>query len=386
VPDRAPSVPIARDVAAAQRRRRLPPAPEPRELDLDLRREIDLARSQLLHRLRLLGVDWGVALRRRTGRGTFWESWRVAWQPEFAVDLVEAGGYGITVREAATARMVERAAAAATLAEVTALVERCLLAELPDALPEVLAALDDRMARVGDLAQLMDALPALARTLRYGDVRRTSRTALRGVTERLITRICVGLPAGVAGLDDAAAAGMRDRIDAVDAAIGLLDDPELTTRWRDVLSALSLRDELHGLLVGRLHRLLHDAGRLDATEAGRRLGRVLTVGVPTGRAAAWIEGFLTGDGLLLVHDERLLRLVDGWLTGIPDAAFVEVLPLLRRTFSEYPAPQRRQIGERAVRLDAAGAGRDAGPDDTIDRERAELVMPTVAALLGRSIG
>jgi len=382
VPDRTPTVPIARDVAAAQRRLRLPPQPEPREIDLDLRREFDLERSRLLHRLRLLGVDWGVALARRSGRGTFWESWRVAWQPTFAVDLVEASAYGTTVRDAASARVAEQAAAATSLAEVTALVERCLLAELPDGLPAVLAALDDRMARDHDLAQLMDALPALARTLRYGDVRRTDLTALRHVADRLVTRICVGLPAAVSRLDDAAAAGMRDRLDAVDAAIALLDDPGLTTRWHDVLIALSTRDDLHGLLAGRLNRLLLDAGRLDVAEAGRRMGLVLTVGVPAGQAAAWIEGFLTGDGLLLVHDDRLLGLVDSWLTGIAPDAFVEVLPLLRRTFSEYPAPQRRQIGERAVRLGDTEGGREFDRDDDVDSERAELVMPTVEVLLG----
>ena len=76
----------------------------------------------------------------------------------------------------------------------------------------------------------------------------------------------------------------------------------------------------------------------------------------------------------------------GWLTGIPADAFVEVLPLLRRTFSEYPPPARRQIGERAVRLGApardAGAGGASGGDG-VDEERGELVMPTVAVLLGR---
>lgn len=381
VPERTPAVPIARDVAAAQRRLRLPPQPEPRELDLDLRREFDLERSRLLHRLRLLGVDWGVGLRRRSGRGTFWESWRVAWQPTFAVDLVEASAYGTTVREAASARVAEQAAAATSLAEVTSLVERCLLAELPDGLPAVLAALDDRMARDQDLAQLMEALPALARTLRYGDVRRTDLTALRHVTDRLITRICVGLPAAIAVLDDAAAAAMRDRVDAVDAAVALLDERPLIRRWHDVLIALSARDDLHGLLAGRINRLLLDAGLVEVAETERRMALVLTVGVPAGRAAAWIEGFLTGDGLLLVHDERLLRLVDGWLTGIPPEAFVEVLPLLRRTFSEYPSPQRRQIGERAVRLDGAAPGPEPGDHD-IDAERAELVMPTVEVLLG----
>ena len=381
VPQRTPGVPIARDVAAAQRRLRLPPQPLPRELDLDLRREIDLERSRLLHRLGVLGVNWGVALAHRRGRGTFWESWRLAWQPEFAVDLVAASAYGTTVRDAATARVGEQAATAASLAEVTALVERCLLAELPESLPTVLRALDERMALDHDVAHLMDALPALARTLRYGDVRRTDLPALRHVTDGLITRIWAGLPAAVGGLDDAAAAGMRDRIDAVHAAVALLDQPDLTARWHDTLAGLSTRDDVHGLLAGRLNRLMLDVGLLDVDRARDRMSLILTTGVPVARAAAWIEGFLTGDGLLLVHDERLLRLVDGWLTGIAPDAFVEALPLLRRTFSEYPAPQRRQIGERAVRL--GDPPRPASGDaDGVDEERGDLVLPTVAALLG----
>jgi hypothetical protein len=209
------------------------------------------------------------------------------------------------------------------------------------------------------------------------------------VTDGLITRICVGLPTALAGLDADAAAGMRDRVDAVNAAIALLDHAEAAARWHDSLTVLSTRDDLHGLLSGRLDRLLLDAGRLDLAEAGRRMALIVTVGVPVAHAAAWIEGFLTGDGLLLVHDERLLRLVDAWLTAIPPEAFVEVLPLLRRTFSEYPAPQRRQIGSRAVRL--AGtlvqATDHIGPEDTddgIDADRADVVTPTIAALLGRT--
>jgi hypothetical protein len=381
VPDKTPSVPIARDVAASQRRLRLPAEVGTREIDLDLRREMDLDRSRLLHRLRLLGVDWGERLPTRKGRGTFWESWQLAWQPEFAVDLVEAGAYGTTVRAAATARVTEQATAAATLAEVTALVERCLLADLPDALPEVLHALDERMALDADVAHLMDALPALARTLRYGDVRGTDLGALRTVTLGMITRICVGLPAAVGGLDDSAAAVMRDRIDAVHGALALIEERDTTDRWVTVLAGLSTRDDLHGLLAGRLNRLLLDAARLDVPEIGLRMATVLTVGVPIARAAAWIEGFLAGDGLLLVHDERLLALVDGWLTGIPADAFVEVLPLLRRTFSGYPAPQRRLIGERAANISGAGPRR-ASEADAVDADHGVLVLPTIARLLG----
>ncbi|WP_327007267.1 DUF5682 family protein [Dactylosporangium sp. NBC_01737] len=385
VPDQTPGVPIARDVASSQRRLRLQPAVSSREIDLDLRRDLDLQRSQLLHRLRLLGVDWGQVLANRKGRGTFWESWQIAWQPEFAVDLVEAGVYGTTVREAATARVAEQAAEAETLADVTALVERCLLADLPDALPGVLDALDERMALDADVAHLMDALPALARTLRYGDVRGTDLSALRSVTHGMITRVCVGLPAAVGGLDDAAAAVMRDRIDGVQGALALIDDADASQRWQALLGGLSTRDDLHGLLTGRMSRLLLDAGTVDADDIGARMALVLTVGVPVAKAAAWIEGFLAGDGLLLVHDERLLALVDAWLTGIPADGFVEVLPLLRRTFSGYPAPQRRMIGERAAHIGTDGRPRAAEHDDQVDPDRGALLLPVVARLLGKEL-
>jgi hypothetical protein len=381
VPDDTPSVPLVRDLAAAQKRLRMPPEASVKEVDLDLRRDIDLDRSRLLHRLRLLAIAWGEPGEPRRGKGTFWESWRLAWQPEFAVDLVEASAYGTTVEDAATARAREAADAARTLGEVTRLLERCLLADLPDAFGTVLRALDERMALDNDVAHLMSALPALARTLRYGDVRDTDTGALVTVTAGLVVRICVGLPTTVISLDEDAAQEARERIDGVHAALALLENAELRSRWLDTLDRLARRDDLPGLLAGRMNRMLLDAGRLDADEAGRRMGLVLTVGVAPAVAAAWIEGFLAGGGLLLVHDERLLRLVDGWLAGIRDDAFVEVLPLLRRTFSQFAPAERRSIGERAARLDTSAAA-NAADDDDIDTDRAAVVLPTVATLLG----
>jgi hypothetical protein len=409
VPAHTPSVPLVRDLAAAQRRLRLPAEALTRDLDLDLRREIDLNRSRLLHRLRLLDIGWGEpAETARRGKGTFWESWRLQWQPEFAVDLIAASGYGTTVLAAATARAVERAAAAPTLAAVTELVERCLLADVPAAMGAVLRALDERVALDQDVGHMMTALPALARTLRYGDVRGTDTAALRAVTSGLVVRVCVGLPAAVGSLDDSAATAVRDQIDAVHPAIALLDDGAdatgLSARWLDVLARLVERDDLHGLLAGRLTRLLLDTGRLGTADVGRRMALVLTAGVPVGRAASWVEGFLAmsgwsgGGGLLLVHDERLLRLVDTWLAGIAADTFVEVLPLLRRTFSTFTGPERRSVGERVRRLaggTASGrrAARPPGADGdvlagdgfdeaAIDAERAALVLPTVSLLLG----
>ena len=383
VPDEMPAVPLARDLAAQQRSLRLKPEALERILELDLRREIDLNRSRLLHRLRAIDVPWGEPDTGRRGTGTFREQWRLRWQPEFAISLVEGSMWGTTVAAAATAKVVDAARAAETLAAVTKLVEQCLLADLTDAYPPVLAALDTRAALDADINHLMAAIPALARTLRYGDVRQTDVAGLRTVTASLLGRICAGLPSAVGSLADEAAKDLRDHIDGVHSAIALLDDEDLRERWLGTLATVSDRAGLHGLLAGRLTRLLLDAGRLGTDEVRRRLRLPLTVGTPPAHAAAWVEGFLAGGGLLLVHDDALLDLLDDWLADIAGDAFDDVLPLLRRTFGAFASGERRAIGDRIANPRSGSAGHDGGPE--IDHERAALVLPTLSALLGRPL-
>ncbi|MFG2475275.1 DUF5682 family protein [Streptomyces fagopyri] len=440
VPPSAPAVPLQRDLARLQKRLRIKPEPLERELELDLRGETDAGRSRLLHRLRLLGIGWGEPVASRGSTGTFRESWRLRWEPELSVRVAEAGVWGTTVLSAATARAEADAVAAPALAEVTALAERCLLARLTDALPVVMRVLADRAALDTDVGHLAQALPALVRALRYGDVRGTDTRALTEVAAGLAERIFVGLPPACAALDAEAAEEMRRHVDAVHGAVGLLGEteslggaglsgetglprgaglsgdtglpggaglsgeaataspsaggrpgPGMRGRWHSVLRVLSGRDTVPGVLRGRAVRLLLDDGELGQEEAARLMGLVLSPGTEPGDAAAWIEGFVgggSGGGMLLVHDERLLGLVDAWLTGVPAEAFTDVLPLLRRTFSAYEAGTRRTLGELVRRgPQARGSGAAAasgipGFAPELDAVRANAVLPVLRLLLG----
>ncbi|MFE2421365.1 DUF5682 family protein [Streptomyces hokutonensis] len=603
VPPGAPAVPLQRDLDRQQRRLRIKPEALERELELDLRKETDAARSRLLHRLRLLGVEWGEPVASRGSTGTFRETWRLRWEPELAVRVAEAGVWGTTVLAAANARAEADAVAAQSLADVTALAEHCLLAELPDALPVVMRVLADRAALDTDVGHLAQALPALVRSLRYGDVRGTDTGALTEVAAGLAERIFVGLPPACTALDADAADEMRRHVDAVHGAVALLGDtggagrdaapggergkasgpghgdvaglgrgdasapgdggaaepghgeasargngegsgpeygessargrgegsgpadgeaqapwngegsgpadgetsargngegsgpeygessarghgegsgpadgeaqaprngegagpeygeasargngegsgpeygetsargrgegsgsadgeaqaprngegsgpaygeapgPErrdasvaggadapalghgdLRRRWRGVLRTLSARDTVPGVIRGRAVRLLLDGGELGPDEAARLMGLVLSPGTPPTDAAAWIEGFVGGGGgLLLVHDERLLGLVDAWLTGVSAEAFTDVLPLLRRTFSAYEPGVRRTLGELVSRGPGKQVGAVAaavgisGFGAELDAGRADAVVPVLRLMLG----
>ncbi|NEA62315.1 DUF5682 family protein [Streptomyces sp. SID12488] len=467
VPQAAPAVPLQRDLTRLQRRLRLKPEALERELELDLRKDTDAERSRLLHRLRLLGIGWGEPAASRGSTGTFRETWRLRWEPELAVRVAEAGVWGTTVLSAATARAEADAVGAGSLADVTALAERCLLAELADALPVVMRVLADRAALDADVGHLAQALPALVRSLRYGDVRGTDTRALAGVAAGLAERVFVGLPPACAALDTEAAEEMRRHVDAVHGAVGLLgeasgtnaalaEDPadtaaagespgvvsegvaaesparasepedapasgtsassspsaspgapagaaedvpapgqhsKLRRRWHSVLRVLSARDSVAGVVRGRAARLLLDDGELAQDEAAVLMGLVLSPGTAPGDAAAWIEGFVgggSGGGMLLVHDERLLGLVDAWLTGVSAEAFTDVLPLLRRTFSVYEPGVRRTLGELVRRgpgkrgSAVAGAAGLPGFAPELDARRADAVLPVLRLLLGPS--
>lgn len=381
VPRETPMVPLAMDLAATRKRLRLKQSAAEQQLDLDLRTEMNLNRSKLLHRLQLLDVRWGEQADVSRSKGTFRESWILEWTPELEVALIEASGYGTTIESAATAVVAARTAAA-DIAELSLLVETTLTADLPSALGGVLAALDERAARQHDTTRLMAAVEPMARVRRYGNVRRADTELVQRVLNGIVTRIAVGLPAACTALDDEAAAEVRTLIDGVQRGIGLLDQRELRDVWYSALRSVADRHSVPGLIAGRAVRLLLDAGLIDVADAGARLSRQLSLASDATQAAGWLEGFLSGEAALLVHEPELLEIVDEWATGVDAELFDHLLPLLRRTFAEFTATERRDIGLRVRRIDRGeGASGVRADDGALDHDRAALVVPKILELL-----
>ena len=269
VPDAVPMVPLQRDLTALQKSLRLKVSADEMILDLDQRKDNDMARSHLLHRLRILGVEWGELQEdQRQRASTFHEIWTLQWRPEFAVKVIEAAQWGNTVADAAAASVTHRATSAIDLGELTALLDDVILADLAGAVERLLARIQSMSAVSTDVGHLMTALPPLARVLRYGNVRKTDAALVEPVVAGLLARISVGLLPACASLDDDAAELMRRRIDGVDAALATLNRPDLSAVWRDALAKVA-DAEIHGLVAGRAYRLLLDAGERATGRRGR---------------------------------------------------------------------------------------------------------------------
>lgn len=389
VPEDVPAVPLLADFQREQKRLRLTekdiakrdatrPANAP-NLELDLRQALDLDRSHFLHRLNMLDIPFGKLMTAR-GKGTFKEAWRVAWQPEFTVALIEASQWGTTLEAAATAYARDAAQSATDLPTLTELLEAALLSALNEAISDLVRAVRDIAAIASDVAHLMGALPPLVRIIRYGDVRGTDASLVQMVVQSLVARICIGLPNACASLDDEAAAKMLRHLNSTHAAINLLADEAFRSDWQATLLRLADMSTLHGLLNGRCTRLLHDGAAWQDAETARRLSLALSPANPPERAAAWLEGFLGGSGEILLHDLRLWQAVDTWLCSLSAETFQALLPLVRRTFSAFSAPERQRMADRVL----YGTAQRTTNAATFDADLAAQVLPTVARLLGLS--
>lgn len=382
-PEGAPAVPLQRDLTQLQKSLRLKPEATQKTLDLDLRQANDLARSHLLHRLRLLGIDWGALSRAgRSAKGSFHELWDLQWEPKLALAVIDASRWGNTVAEAASARAVDQARAAEALPVLSELVNQVLLADLQSAIAPVTQALEDLAAVASDVLQLLAAIPPLANVARYGNVRQTDAGMVAHLLASLVPRAAIGLPGACSALDDDAAASMRDAIVAAQQALRLIANPELQQGWQQALARLAQLGSCHGLVCGLAARLLFDDQQEDIAATAQRMSQALSAGNDPGPAAAWLEGFLNRSGMVLLHDTQLWALVDGWLTSLSGEHFLRELPLLRRAFAAFSVPERRQLGERASQQDKPAT---AAPLATEwDMQRAERALPLLRQLLGVS--
>ncbi|HPQ94653.1 MAG: hypothetical protein KDI44_18105 [Thiothrix sp.] len=383
VPDETPRTPLQQDLAREQKRLRLKPSASDTDLILDLRKPGDLERSQLLRRLAMLDIPWGQGGGNARGKGTFKESWRLLWQPEFAIRLIEAGFWGNTLETAAGQRLAKQAQVTTSLEQLADMAHAALYANLPEAVDLLMQRLQFEAAISSDILHLMQAMPGLARLLRYGDVRRTSLAQVGQVVSGMVTRICIGLPNACSALNEEAAEAMFGHIQAVQDAIRLLAEDDFSLQWTQALQTLLDQGGLHTLLAGRCCRLLLQAGVLDEAESARRFGLALSTANEPVQAAGWVDGFLRDSGQLLVYDETLWNLIDQWISQLNADTFQQLLPVLRRTFATFTAPERRRMGER-VRQGQAALPTTSLPV-AVDETRAAAVLPLLGQILGLEV-
>jgi hypothetical protein len=381
VPSEVPKPPLLQDLERTQKKLRLPAEAGIRELTLDLREQNQLDKSILLHRLLLLDVTWGHKTQVRS-RGTFKEQWQLKWEPEYSIKIIEKGNWGNTIEEATTHYVTHSAKEAKSLDVVCKLLEEVIPADLSKATEVLVHQLDHLAAATSDILQLLQALPSLVNVSRYGNVRNTDETLILQIVNAMVARVCVSLPAACVSIDDEASRVLTEHIYQLNESISLLNQLEQKEEWYETLRQIGYSTQSSPLIAGYCIRLLADGKVMDQNELTKRFHFALSTSSNSSVAAAWVEGFLKGSGTILLLDDHLWNLVHEWIGSLTDDDFVSLLPLMRRTFSQFTNVERRKLGEKAKQGKSSFGVQERLLEDLIDHTRAANALPVVMSLLG----
>ncbi|MEJ1237118.1 DUF5682 family protein [Chryseolinea sp. T2] len=376
VPSNIPKVPLQEDFEQNLKSLRLKLTAMPKQHDLDLRKEGDLARSIFFFRLEMLDIPWAKRTSGRT-RGTFKESWKTEWQPEMMIALIDKAFYGNTVESAAQAIVLKQCAETNKVSELAALIQRSIPAALYEGLDALLSKIGELSTISADIIDLMEAIPPLVAVSRYGDVRKSDLSVLNTIVQQLLIKIFVGLPNASYGLDEENSNKVFGLISEVNNAVRLYEDESIEQQWYDTLHTLIDKDGVHAIILGCVCRLLVDARQLTDAETDRRISFALSINNQPHNVAFWIEGFLRGSGMILIYDNRLWNLIYAWVSSLEEKVFHELLPMLRRAFSNFEYGERRQIGEKAKRGLAKVEVSTAFDNENFNTALAERILPTI---------
>jgi hypothetical protein len=349
VPDEISNLPLQQDIETQIKSLRLSKYKISAEQDikkegLDLRNEFDRSQSKFLHRLNILGIDWGVE-KAYSGREktTMKEYWSLSWNPEFVLRMIEASMYGNDLKTAALNMLKARSNDSNSLALLTTQLTSAIKADLLEAMDYMLTIMKDSAALTRDIAMLMQTVPELVMVLRYRDVRKTDLSAVDALIAQIVPRACVGLPSTAAFMDDESTEVLFKITVDFNRALNLLNNHIYKDLWQSSLIQLYENRQVNGLLRGLATRLLFDSKINNLEQTANLMSLELSKGNPLPKAAAWLEGFLYGSGLLLIHNAELWKILDEWVDLFPEDQFQEFLPILRSVFANYSKPERTQM-------------------------------------------
>ncbi|WP_433724435.1 DUF5682 family protein [Actinoplanes sp. CA-051413] len=357
------------------------------DLDLDLTVAADRARSQVLHRVRVLAVP---GFRRDSGPSTgldpvLKERWTLRPGPERLTAFIEAGAYGATLADACAAVLAERAAHAGRDVDLLAAVLfDAALSGTADVSEQALAAIESTVAAAADLGSLGRMLAVVLTMWRHDRILGTAQSATLAVVIVASVRRILWLAEGVHGRSAAADLGRigalaacrdalryaRPKLDldltaALEVAARVAADAEAPPDLRGASFGLrwalqpapadAAGDEPVDVPLGPA---LQEAREPEPLARGLDPERAVRGAFHPESAGDWLAGLFALAREEVLHTPAVIGLLDELLSAMAAEEFLVAVPGLRQAFEFFPPREREIIAGRLLeRRGLAGTGR-----------------------------
>ncbi|WP_198078892.1 DUF5682 family protein [Acinetobacter calcoaceticus] len=377
VPDELIELPIQKDFLQQVKHFRLKLEAPHRDITLDLREAFDLAKSQFLHCVKLLGLAWAELIGTGAKQGNFKEIWQLSWQPESSLYLNEMSLWGNSIQLATQSYLENQIKQCEDVAQIAQLIENILLSGLDQSLNLALDKLNELTTQHQDPSIILATLKPLITAIRYGSVRQFSMQHLHQLVEHLAIRLMLSLPNYCVQLNAEMAQQFAQQLQALYELLEQLQKDELQQLWQDTLQQLLYLEQMQGYLHGCCVRLAREQQLIDVEQTQGFLSRALSIGQTADYSAAWFEGFLTHQALLLIHEQSLWDAVSQWVNQLQEQQFIELLPILARTASSFSPAEAQQLIQKVTQKSTI-VKQEVG---ALDIARAQMVLDEIYAYL-----
>jgi hypothetical protein len=317
-----------------------------RQVELDLLAPADLAKSRLLHRLRLLdvkGIDrsGGTDFVQRDDLTRLWEQWRIRWSPEFDSSCIEASRYGTSLVDAAAARLQEIAReqlpSAAVAAELLVRSAQAGIAALSESL---LSELKQLVEQESDFCQMGVALGHIEFLFCFEESFQTQgRPELGEILRSAFDRSLwlLELIGGTVTSDRRLLAGMQTLLDVFErAAPPLAIDRDTTLAVLDRVQRDPQKPpQVRGAAAGMLWTL-------DAASADQVLADLLLLVEPDD-LGDYLTGLFALAREVAQRHPQLVRTIDRLLLEFSSDHFQRALPSLRLAFTYFTPREKHYM-------------------------------------------
>lgn len=323
------------------------------ELELDLRENIrvkseksaflGLNRSFFLHRLRVLGINFGEKLQRYQENATWAELWKLQWSPETEIEIVEASLNGDTIEQAAQFKLSTMLAGSENLSETAEILSEVFLCGLSDTVKSAVSAVQKLAVDCSSVKDTGETIGTLSGIIRFGNIRRIDTEPIIPIVQQLFLRFCLNLDSASV-CDKNAAKELVSAVSKVNDAC-LSHDFLETQRFITVLSELADSDTANPNVSGFACALLMEHGKITPEKLSELISRRLSRGTPPAEGAAWFEGLARRNRRSLISRISVWEKLCDFISSLDDEEFKSVLVCLRRTFSDFSPAEKSDIAE-----------------------------------------
>lgn len=354
--------------------RDLPRIDEPTEIALLLREPKAVGTSVFLHRLRVAGVPYAgyqgtykdKSLRGRGeaeeagGLGALSrmrESWMAQWTPSTDIALVERIALGSSLQQVTDQVLEQRLEQVSSTGEAAAVLLEAVVTACPRPAADAMQACDRLAATDDDLPSLARACMSLSGLVSYGSSRDTlpgrgSEATLKALCRKTFDRAVLRLRPACLGDDDA--------VSEIPRALQILHDvalaqPEVDREaWLRAAQGLVEDYAIHPCPAGVATALLYLVRHIGEDDVATCVGQRLSDTLHPQAAAAYLEGFLQINAMVLIKNRAIVETLDAWVCAVEPDAFRNILPLLRRVFGALGPTERRTFLENLVHTRGLG--------------------------------